>query len=201
VSSVDFRKAESLLRWCRATLVLVGASGCVEYVPGSDLPIVEGPVAVGSSRDDGLLEPSECGRYCSAAYGATGTCHVATLAIEPPSPAPARVSGIAPGSSVIVCETDSSGHWESHSLSPFMQFGRRPLPLSETSDRVSGARTAAEYFEGAAQHERAAVRAFQQLTLDLEQLGAPAVLVRAARRAVRDEARHARWTLALARAS
>jgi hypothetical protein len=43
------------------------------------------------------------------------------------------------------------------------------------------------------------VRAFHQLAFDLEELDAPASLIADAHLAARDEANHARWTLAVAR--
>jgi hypothetical protein len=202
VSCVDWRNPESLLRWCRASVVAagaIGASGCVEWVQGVDWPSVGGPVTVPDERASSQLAPGDCERYCPREYGSASSCHVATLAIERRTAAPVEVKVPALGSTVVVCETSDSGHWESHSLSPFMQFGRRPRELLPTAGLPHWPGTAREYFEHAAFHEAAAVSAFQQLALDLEGLEAPAYLVLAARRAARDEAKHARWTLELAR--
>jgi hypothetical protein len=80
-----------------------------------------------------------------------------------------------------------------------MQFGRRPRERTPVSVLEHPPRSAGEHFEHAADCETRAVYAFRQLVLDLEQLQAPSPLIRAARRAVADEARHARSSLALAR--
>jgi hypothetical protein len=96
----------------------------------------------------------------------------------------------------VICEVEAPGHWEhpSYFLTP---FGRRSVEPVEADGEPP--RSPREHFQGAAAHEAAAVFAFRQLAFDLEQLGAPFSLVAQARRAARDEAHHARWTLALAR--
>jgi rubrerythrin len=76
--------------------------------------------------------------------------------------------------------------------------GRRPSNLLEETPRC--ARTIGEVLASAAYLEAASVVAFVDLAAQLEAYGAPATLVRALRRAARDEVRHARDITALARA-
>ncbi|MGD0526959.1 MAG: ferritin-like domain-containing protein [Polyangiaceae bacterium] len=76
--------------------------------------------------------------------------------------------------------------------------GRRPAGLARprwrrATDALGG------YLAGVAHLEAASVRAFDQLGEELDRLGAPGELVRAARRSARDEVRHARATGRLAR--
>jgi hypothetical protein len=74
-------------------------------------------------------------------------------------------------------------------------IGRRPEGLSLCD--ASGASMAGAYFARVEQLERAAVIAFERLADELARLGAPDALVRAARRGVSEEQRHAhiaaRW--------
>jgi len=102
----------------------------------------------------------------------------------------------APGSSVVICEVSIAGYWQSKSYVP-TPFGRRPLEPGGGSDEPP--RSACQHYERAAAHEAAAVRAFRQLAFDLDELDAPTSLIADARLAARDEANHARWSLAVAR--
>jgi hypothetical protein len=78
--------------------------------------------------------------------------------------------------------------------------GRRPAGLR--APRTVGGNTAlGRYLAEAAHLEAASVPAFRRLADELAGHGAPARLCRAARRAARDEARHARQVTRLARAA
>ena len=76
--------------------------------------------------------------------------------------------------------------------------GRRPQGL-DGSDAPSTSCTLGGYFAEVMCLEAASVNAFRILTEELVRFGAPRRLVQAARRAKRDEKRHVRLTLALAR--
>jgi hypothetical protein len=199
VSSIEWRSAQSVLQWCRTTLVVagaLGASGCGHWTPGGKTSSVLGPVAVNPQQVGAQPERAECERLCAEDQYSTGACQLATLAIQPRRPPAAGITVPPRGSTVVICEVETSGHWESRSFLP-TPFGRRPLEPIET--HTEPPRSAREHFERAAAHEAAAVRAFRQLVFDLEELDAPPSMVAQARRAARDEANHARWTLAVAR--
>jgi hypothetical protein len=85
-----------------------------------------------------------------------------------------------------------------HHTSFYKSFGRRPEGVLELQLSLSTA-TAAEHYARAAYLETAAILSFQQLAFDLQALRAPASLLEEARQAARDEARHARISLRLAR--
>jgi hypothetical protein len=74
--------------------------------------------------------------------------------------------------------------------------GRRPRGF--VARRVRAPDQTARYFAECAQLEAASIDAFEILGAELERLGAPRHLVAAARRAARDEVRHARTMEALA---
>ena len=76
--------------------------------------------------------------------------------------------------------------------------GRMPAGLGRARRARAGSALGA-YFVVASYLEGASVHAFRRLTRELGAHGAPAHLVRAARRALRDEVRHARVTSRLAR--
>jgi hypothetical protein len=76
--------------------------------------------------------------------------------------------------------------------------GRRPEGLLPQPS-ARGQSAAAHYFVECAHLEAASVVAFERMRTELTAHGAPRALVRAARRAARDEARHARVTRLLAR--
>jgi rubrerythrin len=76
--------------------------------------------------------------------------------------------------------------------------GRRPTGLARARKRRA-ASVLGSYFASAAHLEAASVHAFERLAVELEAHGAPASLVRAARRSACDEVRHARVTSRLAR--
>jgi rubrerythrin len=188
-----------VLQWCRTTLVVagaLGASGCGHWTPGGKTSSVLGPVAVNPQQVGAQPERAECERLCAEDQYSTGACQLATLAIQPRRPPAAGITVPPRGSTVVICEVETSGHWESRSFLP-TPFGRRPLEPIETHTEPQ--RSAREHFERAAAHEAAAVRAFRQLVFDLEELDAPPSMVAQAQRAARDEANHARWTLAVAR--
>jgi hypothetical protein len=195
VSSIEWRSAESVLQWCRATVFVagaLGAAGCSHWVPATKSSIVNGPLAADAHRGSDQPERAECERLCAGEANLTGTCQLATLAMAPAS------SGNVPasGSRVVICEVEVPGYWqrEHHWFTP---FGRRPP--AQVAARGEPPRSPCEHFERAAAHEAAAVRAFRQLAFDLETLDAPPSLLAQARRAARDEANHARRTLAVAR--
>jgi hypothetical protein len=76
--------------------------------------------------------------------------------------------------------------------------GRRPAGL-EAAAHSDGC-AVGQYFASMAHLEAASVHAFRAMAHELVEHGAPAHLVAAARRAARDEIRHARLTRAMARA-
>ena len=76
--------------------------------------------------------------------------------------------------------------------------GRRPEGLQRASRRSCQSQVAA-YFGECARLEAASIVAFERMRAELRVFGAPRTLVRSARRAARDETRHARITRALAR--
>jgi hypothetical protein len=75
-------------------------------------------------------------------------------------------------------------------------LGREPEGLSERTRRVS---SLGQYFAEMARIEAASVHAFRRMAHELSANGAPAALVRAARRAARDEIAHARMAGRMAR--
>jgi len=77
--------------------------------------------------------------------------------------------------------------------------GRRPTGLQRPRNARAGSQFA-RWLAGAAWMERASVRSFERLARELEAHGAPRWLVREARRARTDEARHAQEVGKLARA-
>jgi hypothetical protein len=76
--------------------------------------------------------------------------------------------------------------------------GRRPAGLEEAAH--SDGCAVGQYFASMAHLEAASVHAFRAMARELVEHGAPPHLVAAARRAARDEIRHARLTRAMARA-
>jgi hypothetical protein len=76
-------------------------------------------------------------------------------------------------------------------------LGRRTAGVDEP--RAPDERSIGEYFATCAYFEAVSVHAFERLAAELAAHGAPARLVRAARRARRDEIRHARATRDIAR--
>jgi hypothetical protein len=101
---------------------------------------------------------------------------------------------------VLSCPSESSGGCSSGQSCPQNQdcWGRgRPPAGYVIAPPQSGA--IGDWFAHAAELEAASVCAFRHLVRDLRRLGAPAVLVERARRALRDEVRHARLMSRLAR--
>jgi len=78
--------------------------------------------------------------------------------------------------------------------------GRRPAGFSSCRGCAQGTKVG-RWFADASVLEAASVPAFRQLAAELEVHRAPTELVRAARRAARDEVRHHRLTAAVARAN
>jgi rubrerythrin len=77
-------------------------------------------------------------------------------------------------------------------------IGRRP-PGLRPAEPTEGPVTVGEHFARIARLEAAAVTAFEVLAEELEQLGAPAALVRQTRQAAQDEVRHTQLMAELAR--
>jgi hypothetical protein len=77
-------------------------------------------------------------------------------------------------------------------------LGRRPAGLDEAA--TSDGCAVGQYFAAAAHLEAASVHSFRVLGRELQEHGAPRALIAAARRALRDEVRHARVTRSFARA-
>lgn len=77
--------------------------------------------------------------------------------------------------------------------------GRRPDGLVDDNREGKSPATVGAYFAKLAHLEAASVHAFRTIADELVRFGAPEKLVRAARRARRDEVRHTRMTSALAR--
>jgi len=201
VSSIEWRSARSVLTWCRRTLVVAGALGssaCGHWVSGGKLSQVFGPVAAKEQPGGSEPERAQCERLCAESSFSTGHCQLATLAMEPVTRPAEGSTPVARGSTVVICEQYVPGHWEKSNFHwPPTPFGRRPPGPAEGDGEPP--RSACEYFERAAAHEARAVLAFHQLAFDLEELDAPPSMLAQARTAAQDEARHARWTLALAR--
>jgi hypothetical protein len=82
---------------------------------------------------------------------------------------------------------------------PCWSIGRRPAAFAPRRCGARGSRVG-RWFADAAVLEAASVPAFRRLAAELTAHGAPAPLVRAARRAAGDEIRHYRLTAAVARA-
>jgi hypothetical protein len=187
------------LQWCGTTLVVAGAlgsSGCGHWVPGGKLNIMYGPVPAKAQAGRVQPERAECKRLCAEDASNTGVCQLATLGMDPVTPKADGAARVVRGSTVVICEVEVPGRYEHRSYLP-TPFGRRWVEPIEAGGEPP--HSASGHFERAAGHEAAAVIAFRQLAFDLAQLGAPDGLIAQARRAARDEAHHARWTLALAR--
>lgn len=200
MKSSDFRCSDALLTWLRAlTIASVGLSGAACSAPGKRSAVIKEPFREPNRIVDGDLSEWECRRLCN--WGANESppdrCHLVTIAIAPSAAASAQPAATAAapapktGEIAVLCESYQPGH-----LSTFTSFGRRPLDVEDLPDAP---RSAAEHYARAAYAETVAILAFQQLAFDLEALGAPASLIQEAREAARDEARHARVSLSLAR--
>jgi hypothetical protein len=212
VNSSEWRTAGSLLRWCQATLVLATpaiVAGC-SWDPASYATSVEMLAKVPTTRHGADLDRDVCRVYCRA-YDMDGIpslgvaprpspvsgCHLATFAMTPEKPLPNAV--VPPvGSTVLICEYHWAGQLD---VDP---FGLPGAPYGRLVARAKGfrgaPRSAREHFHRAAYYEAASIVAFEQLAFDLEALGAPPELVRAAERAAEDETVHTRLSLALAQA-
>jgi hypothetical protein len=103
----------------------------------------------------------------------------------------------APATVVVTCDVE---HLDPQGSCQWSQCvaGRRPEGLQSRAS-APGQGAAADYFLECAHLEAASVVAFERMRAELTAHGAPRALVRAARRAARDEARHARVTRGLAR--
>jgi len=139
----------------------------------TDPPPIYVPFPAGDLPDGGFQTPCQSGAVCTAhcPYRYTTCC----------GPTP-DTSGALELTCVLVCPGP----------------GRRPGGLTAPAP-TPGCATG-QFFAEAARLEAASVHAFRVLGRELSGHGAPAHLVAAARRAQRDEIRHARLTRALARA-
>jgi hypothetical protein len=195
------------LTWLRALTVAGAALGVAACVSGKETTVIKTPVRTPKRIVEGDLSNQECRRLCNwdPHHTTPYRCQLVTIAIAPkvgeahePSTASeqpaATAAAPAPktGEIAVLCATYEEGHLPSG----FKSFGRRPL---SSPDLPLAPRTAAEHYARAAYSETVAILSFQQLAFDLEALGAPASLVQEARQAARDEARHARVSLAVAR--
>jgi hypothetical protein len=106
----------------------------------------------------------------------------------------------APDGSATVALTCDVEHFDSQGGCSWTRCttGRRPDGLQPIS-RPSCKSPVAVFFGECAQLEAASIVAFERMRAELVALGAPRALTRAARRAARDETRHARVTRALAK--
>jgi hypothetical protein len=106
----------------------------------------------------------------------------------------------APDGSATVALTCDVEHFDSQGGCSWTHCvtGRRPEGLQRASQRSAPSAVAA-YFGECAHLEAASIVAFERMRAELGALGAPRTLTRAARRAARDETRHARVTRALAK--
>jgi hypothetical protein len=115
-----------------------------------------------------------------------------------------------PGYEIRACDppkkNDESGEYEVHCelrsttckdpLAISMGHGRRPLGFTPHGRHGS---PVAAFFATMVELEDASVPAFEALSADLARHGAPSSLVRRARKAARDEVRHTKMAIALAR--
>jgi hypothetical protein len=204
VNSIEWRSAGSLLRWCRASLVLSTTpivAGC-SWHPASYATSVEMLVKVPTDFDQNVCR-AYCREYDVPRTGSLGVdpppspvsdCHLATFAITADKPV-ANVVVPPVGSTVLVCEYHWAGRLEGDLFGVPGPYGR----IAARAEGFQGSpRSAREYFQRAAYYEAASIIAFEQLVFDLDVLGAPSELVCAAKRAAADEAVHVRLTLALA---
>jgi hypothetical protein len=151
--------------------------GATAPCPTGMTPIVVVPLpadaglADGAVDEAGVVDQADCMRLCEASPGNDCAC----LLTKTDAGAPAIECG--------GCMVASAG--------------RRPAGLSRR--RPSGGSRVGEYFAASAHLEAASVVAFDVLERELQAHGAPARLCRAARRARRDEVRHARVLATLAR--
>ena len=128
------------------------------------------PSVPDSSVTGGLkLPPAVCSQFCAADGGQTPTC--------------------------TPFDDSSGGHVAC--LYPRPCVGRRPEGMS--GENVNGSDSVGRFLAQTAYLESAAVHAFERLRRELEAHNAPKRLGTAARRAARDEMRHARVTKRLAR--
>jgi hypothetical protein len=119
------------------------------------------------------------------------------MAREPSAPnavTPAPNVAVPPlGSTVLLCDYHRAGKLEADLFGVPTPYGR---PVAHTPPFRGIPRTAREHFQRAAYYEAASIVAFQQLIFDLQTLGAPSELVRAAEHGKADEARHTRLSIA-----
>lgn len=222
MKSTELHTSRSLLRWLHAALVASGALGSAAcgWVPAKDVLEIKAPARKPRKLVAGYLSQHECQRLCmeSRHDDRPDRCMLVTMAVTPrqyempaesaadsgavaaaaapatPAEAPATSASTAARKDAevaVLCENHLRGYFET-----FKGFGRAPLAAVEHGEAP---RSAAEHYQRAAFAETAAILSFQQLAFDLEALGAPVRLVRAARRAARDEAHHARISFAVAR--
>jgi hypothetical protein len=149
---------------------------CDHLPPGGEAPPVVVGFPSGDVPDGGFKTPCQTGAICIAhcpSYYYRTCCG--------PDPADG-------GALVLNCIASCTGPGP----------GRRPPGLQSTS--IAARCQVGQWLANAAHLEAASVHAFRVLGRELGRHGAPRGLVAGARRALRDEARHARMTARLARA-
>lgn len=194
MKSNELRSSEALLGWLRALTLAAGTIGCAACASGTEATVIKTPIRTPTKIIRGNLDSHECRRLCNfdSEEPTPYRCELVTVQIAP------GVSNTEAAASTkeelaVLCATYLRKH------TPFYKsFGRRPAGVGELPLSTSTA-TAAEHYARAAYLETAAILSFQQLAFDLQALRAPASLIREARQAARDEARHARVSLRLAR--
>jgi rubrerythrin len=205
-----------MLRWVRTMMVAAGALGSAacSWVPAKDVLEIKAPARKPRKLVGGYLNQQECRRLCKATRDddTPERCMLVTMAVAPreydvrdaspavaelvataetPASEPGATRGAKAAEVAVLCENHLPGYFET-----FKGFGRGSLAAVDLREAP---RSAAEHYLRAAYAETAAILSFQQLAFDLEALGASRRLIRAARRAAREEASHARVSLAVAR--
>jgi hypothetical protein len=186
-----------------------GGSGGYPFAPGAGgVPIYTGVVDAGvggylgmggaligtggavdaGPPQDAAIAP-DAGNFCMA--GVASGC--AVFCIPMPNEIlwdaqPAGCARMCSDPAVVACDplVTSNAEW----IRCFLGCARRPEGLVEMSPAADGAVRA--YFQEMSRLEAASVPAFRVLARELRAHGAPRALIRAARRAARDEIRHAR---------
>lgn len=143
--------------------------------PGQTATCVNGSVHVATDLPAGTeLSSADCSQLCLSVQcaGENKKCHVEDLPLK---------------EKAVVCEHVG--------FDGCAVAGRPPAGLEVPAERP---RTARAVFAKMAHEEAASVLSFDELAAFLEQAGAPARLVKRARKAAREETRHARIAAALA---
>jgi hypothetical protein len=186
--------ARALAKILEAAVAATTLGGCCfgrRYAPAdkSYVDVVDAKVA-SAARADASLPSNICRDVCGP-LGDGETllgCWAATVEAVP---APGS-AGLPRGAVVVECRKHTPGGCDPVAAGRDTRARRTAFAPS--------ARDVGSWLARAAQAERTAVRAFEEMTRELHELGAPRSLVRAARRARGDEVRHARTMTSLARA-